>query len=71
MAAAALALIVANSPLATAYFEALHVYVGPLTLQHWINDGLMGVSSCSSGWRSSVRFWTASSPHGAAASCPE
>ena len=56
MAAAALALIVANSPLATAYFEALHVYVGPLTLQHWINDGLMGVSSCSSGWRSSASW---------------
>lgn len=43
MAAAALALLVANSPLAPAYFEALHAYLGPLSLAHWINDGLMAV----------------------------
>jgi NhaA family Na+:H+ antiporter len=43
MGAAALALIVANSPLAPAYFGALKVYVGPLSLGHWINDGLMAV----------------------------
>ena len=43
MAAAVLALIVANSPLAEAYFAALHAYVGPLSLSHWINDGLMAV----------------------------
>jgi NhaA family Na+:H+ antiporter len=43
MAAAALALIVANSPIAEAYFEALHVYLGPLSVQHWVNDGLMAV----------------------------
>ena len=41
MFAAALALIVANSPLSHAYFEALHVYVGPLSVSHWINDALM------------------------------
>jgi NhaA family Na+:H+ antiporter len=41
MAAAALALLVANSPLAPAYFGALHAYLGPLSLLHWINDGLM------------------------------
>nr|WP_210526859.1 Na+/H+ antiporter NhaA [Rubellimicrobium arenae] len=41
MAAAALAILVANSPLAPAYFEALHAYLGPLSLAHWINDGLM------------------------------
>jgi Na+:H+ antiporter, NhaA family len=41
MAAAALALLVANSPLAPAYFDALHTYLGPLSLSHWINDGLM------------------------------
>ncbi|PAP92584.1 Na+/H+ antiporter NhaA [Mesorhizobium wenxiniae] len=43
MAAAALALIVANSPLAEAYFDALHAYLGPLSVSHWINDGLMAV----------------------------
>jgi NhaA family Na+:H+ antiporter len=43
MAAAALALLVANSPLAPTYFGALHAYVGPLSLSHWINDGLMAV----------------------------
>lgn len=41
MASAALALVVANSPLAEGYFHALHVYIGPLSLQHWINDALM------------------------------
>ncbi|MBO9712446.1 Na+/H+ antiporter NhaA [Sphingomonas sp.] len=41
--AAAFALIVANSPLAHGYFALLHVYLGPLSLLHWINDGLMAV----------------------------
>jgi len=43
MVAAALALIVANSPLAAAYFAVLHAYLGPLSISHWINDGLMAV----------------------------
>ena len=43
MFAAALALIVANSPLSHAYFEALHVYLGPLSVSHWINDALMAL----------------------------
>ncbi|RWM98134.1 MAG: Na+/H+ antiporter NhaA [Mesorhizobium sp.] len=43
MAAAALALIVANSPLAETYFAALHAYLGPLSVSHWVNDGLMAV----------------------------
>ncbi len=43
MASAALALVVANSPLGDAYFHALHVYIGPLSLLHWINDALMAV----------------------------
>jgi NhaA family Na+:H+ antiporter len=43
MGAAALALIVANSPLAEAYFSVLHAYAGPLSVSHWINDGLMAV----------------------------
>jgi NhaA family Na+:H+ antiporter len=43
MAAAALALIVANSPLAETYFAALKAYLGPLSVSHWINDALMAV----------------------------
>ncbi len=41
MAAAALALIVANSPLAEAYFALLKSYIGPLSVSHWVNDALM------------------------------
>jgi len=43
MAAAAAALVVANSPLGLAYDHALHVKLGPLGAQHWINDGLMAI----------------------------
>ncbi|WP_122465068.1 Na+/H+ antiporter NhaA [Brevundimonas lutea] len=43
MGAAALALIVANSPLGEAYATALTRYIGPLNLLHWINDALMAV----------------------------
>ena len=43
MGAALVALILANGPLARAYDETLHVYLGPLSLLHWINDGLMAV----------------------------
>lgn len=43
MAAAAAALAVANSPLAATYFGALKAHLGPLSLSHWINDGLMAV----------------------------
>ncbi|SFN71631.1 Na+:H+ antiporter, NhaA family [Mesorhizobium sp. NFR06] len=43
MVTAALALIVANSPLAETYFAVLHAYLGPLSVSHWINDGLMAV----------------------------
>jgi len=43
MVAAALALSVANSPLADTYFAVLHAYLGPLSVSHWINDGLMAV----------------------------
>ena len=43
MAAAALALVIANSPASGAYFGALKTYLGPLSLLHWINDGLMAV----------------------------
>ena len=43
MAAAALALVVSNSPLAAWYFSTLATYVGPLNVAHWINDGLMAL----------------------------
>ncbi|WCK68667.1 Na+/H+ antiporter NhaA (plasmid) [Agrobacterium tumefaciens] len=43
MAVALLAIITANSPLAEDYFHILYVYIGPLNLQHWINDALMAV----------------------------
>ena len=43
MAAAVLALIVANSPLAETYFRVLASYVGRLSVLHWINDALMAV----------------------------
>ncbi len=51
MGAAALAMVVANSPLAWTYFHALHLEIGPvltpklgpMTAHLWINDGLMAV----------------------------
>ncbi len=43
MGVALLAILVANSPLAASYFAVLKVYIGPLSLLHWINDGLMAV----------------------------
>ncbi len=43
MGAAVLALLIANSPLGPGYGEMLHTYAGPLSLEHWINDGLMAV----------------------------
>lgn len=43
MVAAALALIVANSPLSATYFSALQFDIGPLSVGHWINDALMAI----------------------------
>lgn len=43
MAVAVLAILTANSPVASSYFSALHAYIGPLSVQHWINDALMAV----------------------------
>lgn len=43
MAAALAALIVANSPLSSGYFSTLHsVWLG-LSVELWINDGLMAI----------------------------
>ena len=41
--AAAIALIIANSPLGVVYFVVLSAKVAGLSIQHWINDGLMAV----------------------------
>jgi NhaA family Na+:H+ antiporter len=43
IAAAALALVVANSPLAQGYFQLLETYVGGLSVLHWVNDALMAL----------------------------
>ena len=43
MAAAAVALFVANSSLAESYFKLLHAPLGGLDVLHWINDGLMAL----------------------------
>jgi len=43
MFAAALALLVANSPYAETYFHTLHVEIGGLSVLHWVNDALMVV----------------------------
>ena len=43
VAVAVLAVIVANSPAAEAYFAVLHAYVGGLSVLHWIDDGLMAL----------------------------
>jgi NhaA family Na+:H+ antiporter len=43
MTVAVLAIVIANSALSDEYFHLLHIYIGPLSLQHWINDALMAV----------------------------
>jgi len=43
MFAAAAAMVIANSSWGEPYAAALHAMVGPLSLIHWINDGLMAM----------------------------
>ncbi|MEY2928193.1 MAG: Na+/H+ antiporter NhaA [Pseudomonadota bacterium] len=43
MAAAALALVIANSPWAADYFALIHRPLGPMTVHGWINDALMAL----------------------------
>ena len=43
MVAAGVAVIVANGPLAAGYFAVLGAKLGPLSVQHWINDALMAL----------------------------
>lgn len=41
--AAAIAMMIANSPLEPLYNGTLHSYVAGLSVSHWINDGLMAI----------------------------
>lgn len=43
VAAAVLAMITANSPLASLYNSFLHTYIGGMSVSHWINDCLMAI----------------------------
>lgn len=43
IATAAVALLIANSALGPAYEALLSAYVGPMSVMHWINDGLMAI----------------------------
>jgi len=43
MASAAVAILVANSPLASAYFGLLHLPILGLDVLHWVNDALMAL----------------------------
>jgi len=43
MLSAALALVIANSPMAPLYFATLGAYIAGLSVLHWINDALMAV----------------------------
>jgi NhaA family Na+:H+ antiporter len=43
IAASALALLLANSPLQTVYYDTLHARLGPLSVEHWIADALMAI----------------------------
>ena len=54
---AALAVMgIANSPLAPAYFAVLEHHLGPLSVLHWINDGLMTLFFLLVGLRSSASW---------------
>ena len=41
--AALIAMVIANSPLASVYTDTLHSYIAGLSVAHWINDGLMAI----------------------------
>ena len=43
LACTALSLGLANSPVATQYVDFWHLRLGPLSIEHWINDALMAV----------------------------
>ena len=41
--AAILGVITANSPIAEKYFSMMHIYLGPMDVLEWVNDGLMAL----------------------------
>ena len=41
--AAAVAMVIANSPLNEFYQAGLHTYILGMSVSHWINDGLMAI----------------------------
>ena len=41
--AAILGVITANSPIAGQYFSLMHIYLGPMDVLEWVNDGLMAL----------------------------
>lgn len=43
LAVTVLALVAANSGASALYFDTLHAHAGGLSIQHWINDGLMAL----------------------------
>ena len=43
MAFAAIAIIWANSPWARIYFGLIQMKLGPMTVLHWVDDGLMAL----------------------------
>ena len=43
LGATIIALIVANSPLATQYMSLVNLPLGPLTAMEWVNDALMAI----------------------------
>ena len=43
LGAAVLGMIIANSEAAPHYFELLELHLGPLSILHWVNDGLMAI----------------------------
>lgn len=69
MGAAVAALLIANSPLAQDYAAILHANVGPLSLEHWINDGLMTIFFLLVGLEIKREILMASFPHGRGAPC--
>ncbi|WP_429244071.1 Na+/H+ antiporter NhaA [Luteibacter sp. 621] len=55
MGASALAIGVANSPWREGYEAFLHTDLGPLSVLHWVNDGLMAVFFPVGGSRNQAR----------------
>ena len=43
LACTIVSLVLANSPFAEGWDRVWHMHLGPLSLQHWINDALMAI----------------------------